>query len=50
VPARSDGIWLQEHRHPGRVWFEVDVDEGEPSKWLTFYALRVLKWWDGAST
>jgi hypothetical protein len=47
---RSDGSWLQEHRHPGRVWFEVDVDEGEPSKWLTFHALRVLEWWDGAST
>jgi hypothetical protein len=46
---RSDGIWLQEHCHPGRVWFEVDVDEGEPSKWLTFHALRVLNWWDGAS-
>ena len=22
-------------RHPGRVWFEVDVPAGEPSKWLT---------------
>jgi hypothetical protein len=47
---RSDGSWLQEHRHPGRVWFEVDAGVGEPSKWLTFHALRVLDWWDGAST
>ncbi|MDX8148449.1 squalene cyclase [Lentzea sp. BCCO 10_0061] len=43
---QADGTWLQGGRHPGRVWFEVDVDEGEPSKWLTFYALRVLKWWE----
>jgi hypothetical protein len=42
-----DGTWLQERRHPGRVWFEVDVDAGEPSKWLTFHATRVLQWWDG---
>ena len=41
-----DGTWVQERRHPGRVWFEVDVAPGEPSKWLTFYATRVLDWWD----
>jgi hypothetical protein len=45
---RADGTWLQDGRHPGRVWFEVDVPEGEPSKWLTFYATRVLDWWDEA--
>jgi len=42
-----DGTWLQERRHPGRVWFEVDVPAGEPSRWLTFFAIRVLEWWDG---
>lgn len=45
---QEDGTWLQARRHPGRVWFEVDVDGGEPSKWLTFYATRVLQWWDGS--
>jgi hypothetical protein len=45
---RPDGTWLQERRHPGRVWFEVDVAPGEPSKWLTFYATRVLAWWAAA--
>lgn len=45
---RPDGTWLQERRHPGRVWFEVDVPAGEPSKWLTFYGTRVLAWWDEA--
>jgi len=45
---RPDGTWLQERRHPGEVWFEIDVPPGEPSKWLTFYATRVLAWWDQA--
>ncbi|MFJ8962002.1 squalene cyclase [Lentzea sp. NPDC102401] len=46
LARQADGTWLQGGRHPGRVWFEVDVDEGESSKWLTFYALRVLEWWE----
>jgi len=41
-----DGRWVQERRHPGRVWFELDVPVGEPSPWLTYYATRVLDWWD----
>ena len=44
---QPDGTWLQEHRLPGRAWFEVDVSRGEPSRWLTFHAARVLAWWDG---
>ncbi|MGH3876437.1 MAG: squalene cyclase [Actinophytocola sp.] len=43
---QPDGTWLQAHRHPGRVWFEVDVPAREPSKWLTLYGTRVLDWWD----
>ncbi|MFF2345054.1 squalene cyclase [Pseudarthrobacter sp. NPDC058119] len=42
---QGDGTWVQERRHPGRVWFDVDVP-GEPSKWLTFHGTRVLDWWD----
>ncbi len=42
------GTWLQAFRHPGRVWFEVDVPAGEPSKWLTLFGTRVLDWWDAA--
>ncbi|UJW30037.1 squalene cyclase [Saccharothrix sp. AJ9571] len=45
---RPDGTWLPGHRHPGRVWFEVDVGPGEPSKWLTLSGTRVLAWWDAA--
>jgi hypothetical protein len=44
-----DGSWLQKRRHPGRVWLEVDAAAGESYKWLTFYATRVLDWWDAAS-
>ena len=43
---QPDGTWMQQRRHPGAVWFEVDVPAGESSRWLTFHALRVLAWWD----
>lgn len=46
---RPDGTWLQQHRHPGRAWFEIDVPPGEPSKWLTLSGTRVLAWWDAAT-
>jgi hypothetical protein len=46
---QPDGTWLQERRHPGHAWFEIDVPVGEPSKWLTFYATRVLDWWDAVA-
>lgn len=40
---QSDGTWLQDRRYPGRVWFDLDVPAGEPSKWVTFLALRALR-------
>lgn len=43
---QADGTWLQEFRHPGQVWFDVDVPPGESSKWLTLYGTRILAWWD----
>lgn len=46
---QPDGTWLQGYRYPGRVWFEQDVPVGEPSKWVTFLALRALDWWDSAA-
>ena len=45
---QPDGTWLQAGRHPGLVWFEVDVPAGEPSRWLTLSGTRVLSWWDAA--
>jgi hypothetical protein len=47
---QPDGTWLQARRHPGQVWFEVDVPAGEPSKWLTLFGTRVLAWWDSQTT
>lgn len=45
---QDDGRWLQGPPLPGRTWVEVDVAEGEPSRWLTLQATRVLAWWDAA--
>lgn len=45
---RDDGRWVQTHRAEGRVWFPLDVEPGEPSKWLTFLAQRALNRWDAA--
>ena len=45
---QPDGTWRQGSALPGRVWFDVDVPEGEPSKWLTLIGTRVLGWWDAA--
>ncbi len=46
---QADGTWLHTGRQPGRVWFEVDVPAGKPSKWLTLFGTRVLAWWDSPS-
>ena len=45
---QPDGTWLQTTPLPGRTWFDVDVAEGEPSRWLTLIGTRVLDWWEGA--
>ena len=45
---QPDGTWVQERRHHGRVWFEVDVPVGEPSPWLTLVGTRVLDWWESS--
>jgi hypothetical protein len=46
---QPDGTWLQGQVLPGKVWFEVDVPAGQPSKWLTLIGTRVLDWWDAAA-
>lgn len=44
----KDGRWPLQNRYPGRTHFEMETP-GEPSRWNTLRALRVLKWWDAAS-
>jgi len=41
---RKDGRWPLQNRHPGKVHFEMELP-GQPSRWNTLRALRVLKWW-----
>lgn len=43
---QPDGRWLLDRVHPGRVFFHIE-EEGEPSRWNTLRALRVLDWWEG---
>ena len=45
---QPDGTWLQTTPLAGRTWFDIDVPEGEPSRWLTLIGTRVLDWWDAA--
>ena len=42
---QADGRWLLERVHPGRVHLHLE-QVGEPSRWNTLRALRVLDWWD----
>jgi hypothetical protein len=42
---QPDGRWLLDRVHPGRVHFDLEDGTGEPSRWNTLRALRVLDWW-----
>ncbi|HYM96136.1 MAG TPA: hypothetical protein VET26_02445 [Candidatus Sulfotelmatobacter sp.] len=44
----ADGRWRLENPHPGRVYFAMDEGEGQPSRWNTLRALRVLRWYEQA--
>ncbi|WP_027343107.1 hypothetical protein [Hamadaea tsunoensis] len=41
---RPDGRWLLDRTHAGRVHFDLER-VGQPSRWNTLRALRVLNWW-----
>ena len=43
--ADDDGRWLQQHTYPGKTYFTLER-QGEPGRWNTLRALRVLRWWD----
>jgi hypothetical protein len=43
---QPDGSWLLDRVHPGRIHFALDGEVGEPSRWNTLRALRVLDWWE----
>jgi hypothetical protein len=50
VARRRDasGRWPLENPHPGKPHFELEGGAGEPSRWNTLRALRVLDWFEGA--
>jgi hypothetical protein len=43
---QRDGTWLSENTHPGKVHFPLEAGDGQPSRWNTLRALRVLKWYE----
>jgi hypothetical protein len=42
---RPDGTWVLQNKHPGRVFFELEK-VGQPSRWNTLRALRILQWYE----
>ena len=40
----ADGRWLLENPHAGKAWFDFGETEGQPSRWNTLRAMRVLEW------
>lgn len=43
---QPDGRWPLENTHPGLIHFELEDGDGQPSRWNTLRALRVLRWND----
>ena len=41
---QADGTWLLENTHPGETQLELEDGDGQPSRWNTLRALRVLDW------
>jgi hypothetical protein len=46
--ARPDGRWPLENTYRGQTFFELER-RGQPSRWNTLRALRVLRWWDASA-
>jgi hypothetical protein len=43
---QPDGTWLLENTHRGAVHFALEDGDGQPSRWNTLRALRVLNWYE----
>lgn len=44
----SDGRWPLEVRYPGVMPVDLDDGEGQPNRWITLRALRVLDWYSSS--
>ena len=40
----ADGCWKLENHHRGKEFFKLEKP-GQPSRWNTLRALRILRWW-----
>lgn len=45
----AEGKWVLDREDRGRRWIDVNNGIGQPSRWITLRALRVLQWWDDAA-
>ena len=45
---QRDGRWKQASGMSGRIYFELER-AGEPGRWNTLRALRVLRWWEASA-
>jgi hypothetical protein len=45
----GDGCWPLETRYPGVIPVQIDEGEGQPSRWNTLRALRVLNWYSAGA-
>jgi hypothetical protein len=52
VASKRDGSgrWPLEIRYPGAMPVVIDAGVGQPSRWNTLRALRVLRWYEGADS
>ena len=41
----DDGRWLLDVQYPGQMPVEINEGVGQPSRWVTLRALRVLDWY-----
>jgi hypothetical protein len=47
---QADGTWLLENTYPGAIHFALEDGDGQPSRWNTLRALRVLNWYEAPVT
>ena len=45
---QPDGTWLMENTHRGAMHFTLEDGDGQPSRWNTLRARRVLNWYDAS--
>ena len=48
VASLADGRWPLQHVHEGESHFDLEEGAGQPSRWNTLRAMRVLRWYDQA--